>query len=314
MSNSQNKSLHPLLSICIPTYDRSNYLDYLLSNITEQIGVDSNLVEIIVSDNFSKDSTNLIIQKHQLNSLNLKYIRNYKNSGVANNLTTAIVNSSAKYCWLMGDDDALRDGALPYILEAIKSYNPDVIVANRYVCDSNLNLLYPENFLPEISQAKIFDFNYPSNILDYFGYVKNTTGMFNFISTLIIKKEEWIRSLEPPSFAQNLFPHVYKIIDILYNRQSRLLFLPEQIVLARTGNDRLDEFHGGSSFMSWQLHFKGNIELADHFFKTDQEVYDAFLSPIKSIISKGKEHYISLANNDGYYEEAVRTLKKLNIN
>lgn len=314
METTQNPNLHPILSICIPTFERSNFLDYLLSNILEQVGFDSNLVEIIVSDNFSQDSTSAIVQKYQLKRLNLRYIRNYKNLGFSNNLSAAILNSSAKYCWLMGDDDALRPGAILYILEAIKLHHPEAIIANRCVCDLNLNLLYSESFLPNSMQAKIFDFNYPSNILDYFSNITNTTGMFNFMSSLIIKKEEWVRSTEPPSFEKNLFPHVFKMIDILYNHQGRLLYLPEQIVLARTGNDRLDEVHGGSTFISWQLHFRGNIELADYFFSNNQEVYDAFLSPIKSIISKGKEHYILLANNGGFQEECDQTLKKLKIN
>lgn len=50
----------PLLSICIPTYNRMSYLERLVNCLTKQIAVinkEKNIVELIIIDNASEDNT-----------------------------------------------------------------------------------------------------------------------------------------------------------------------------------------------------------------------------------------------------------------
>ena len=55
----------PLLSICIPTYNRAEILDKSLESITKQdIFQKTDEVEIIVSDNCSQDNTHNIVHKY----------------------------------------------------------------------------------------------------------------------------------------------------------------------------------------------------------------------------------------------------------
>jgi hypothetical protein len=68
-----------------------------------------------------------------------------------------------------------------------------------------------------------------------------------------------------------------------------------------------------SEFNNWQLHFAGNIEVADHFFSDDPVAHSAFLSPIRNIVSPAKQHYLILAERENLTEEALLTLKKLGI-
>jgi hypothetical protein len=109
-----------------------------------------------------------------------------------------------------------------------------------------------------------------------------------------------------------MFPHIYKILDILRNQSGRILCIREPLVYART-NARLEGVHGGSEFKDWQIHFAGNIEVADHFFADDPTTFHAFLSPIKRIIEANKSAYIALAKREGYLEDALHTLMKLSI-
>ena len=68
-----------LLSICIPTYNRSNYLKICLNSIMSQ--VDINLpIEIIVSDNCSTDNSLEIIDEYINNPL-FRLIKQEKNLG-----------------------------------------------------------------------------------------------------------------------------------------------------------------------------------------------------------------------------------------
>lgn len=56
-----------LLSICIPTFNRAIQLEITLNSITQQeIFLNSNKIEIVISDNCSKDDTSTIVKKYLL--------------------------------------------------------------------------------------------------------------------------------------------------------------------------------------------------------------------------------------------------------
>ena len=58
----------PLLSICIPTYNRAEYLEGALKNIVTDSAFDSR-VEVIISDNASTDNTQEVGKKYSNLSL-----------------------------------------------------------------------------------------------------------------------------------------------------------------------------------------------------------------------------------------------------
>lgn len=68
----------PLLSICIPTYNRANYLINCLESIVHQDGFDEN-VEVVISDNCSDDNTEEIGKRYEAEYENVKYYRNEEN-------------------------------------------------------------------------------------------------------------------------------------------------------------------------------------------------------------------------------------------
>lgn len=307
------RNSRPLISICIPTYNRCKYLDYLLNNINEQIGESITMVQVTVSDNFSTDETWSVINKYQKNGLNLKYVRQPKNFGFVENLNFALQMADGEYCWLMGDDDAFRPGAISYMANLLKTYRPEVAISNRYVCDIDMNVISADQFMPSVKDLRIFDCNDPIDLLDYFSKNTSTIGMFNFISVIIIKRDAWFRSSKIPGVSTTLFPHVFKVIDILRNQHGRLLLVSEQTVFTRTGNDQFYVAPEGSEFARWQLHFSGNIEIADYFFSDNYQLYQSFLAPIRGIILSSREHYLSLAEKDGFLDDALATLKKLKI-
>ena len=59
-------SKKPLLSICIPTYNRETYLNRLLDSIVRQAEfTDTDDVEIVIDDGPSKDNTEVLVQEYQ---------------------------------------------------------------------------------------------------------------------------------------------------------------------------------------------------------------------------------------------------------
>lgn len=108
-----------ILSICIPTYNRAKYLDMSLTAITQQIlELETNEVEILVSDNCSSDNTQKVVEKYH--ELQVNYIRNAENIGADNNFLQCMNKAIGKYILLLGDDDILQPGSIKYIIKVLK--------------------------------------------------------------------------------------------------------------------------------------------------------------------------------------------------
>lgn len=68
-----------LLSICIPTYNRSQYLKKSIDSIISQKEFCNGLVEIVISDNASTDDTEDIVREYTEKFQNIHYSKNIEN-------------------------------------------------------------------------------------------------------------------------------------------------------------------------------------------------------------------------------------------
>lgn len=120
LSNPMNK---PLLSICIPTYNRAQLLKSALHNLVPQIIELGDTVELIVSDNCSQDDTVDAVAKYMENDAPIRYHRNERNLGAVRNILL-LCNELARgeYCWILGDDDRVRQGGVARIVEILREH------------------------------------------------------------------------------------------------------------------------------------------------------------------------------------------------
>jgi glycosyltransferase involved in cell wall biosynthesis len=119
-------TIKPLLTIAIPTYNRDNFLDRCLSCILEQLD-DNSLVEVIVSDNASTDSTNNIVMSYKQIYPNIIYICNETNLGFDGNFRQCFNKAKGKYLLCIGDDDILLPGAVKFILAILSAHEVGVV-------------------------------------------------------------------------------------------------------------------------------------------------------------------------------------------
>ncbi len=112
-----------ILSICIPTYNRAQYLKKTLTSIVSQFKNEDirRQVEIVISDNASEDNTREVVEEFKNRFENVKYFRNNKNLGFDRNLYNAIRKSEGLFCWTLNDDKILNSNALDYMLNILKS-------------------------------------------------------------------------------------------------------------------------------------------------------------------------------------------------
>lgn len=108
----------PLLSICIPTYNRSRYLKWLLTHFIEHKQLLSD-IEIVISDNCSDDDTETVATVYR-DCLPLIYSRNQKNIG-HKNLVAAYKLASGEYVAYLADDDLIDFRALRQSLDTLRS-------------------------------------------------------------------------------------------------------------------------------------------------------------------------------------------------
>ena len=114
------------LSICIPTYNRSHFLETLLRSLVEQIAASGRAgeIEVLVSDNASPDDTTVVAEQYHAS---IRYWRNSENIGPDANFLKLFGEATGQFIWLPGDDDTVRGDTLNYILRMIDTHDFDYL-------------------------------------------------------------------------------------------------------------------------------------------------------------------------------------------
>ncbi len=102
--------MSPLVSVCVITYNSSTTIIETLESIKKQTYKN---IELIISDDFSKDDTVNIVTKwlSENNSffIQTKLITTEANRGTCGNLNSAIQNSSGEWIKILAGDDLLKE-------------------------------------------------------------------------------------------------------------------------------------------------------------------------------------------------------------
>jgi abequosyltransferase len=113
--------MKPLLTVAIPTYNRSPKLDIQLEWASKAISKHWDQCELIVSDNASTDDTTTICNKWKEKLNNLIVFRQSSNLGLVGNVNFCITHAQGKYVWTIGDDDPINLDAVKSILKILKN-------------------------------------------------------------------------------------------------------------------------------------------------------------------------------------------------
>lgn len=122
----------PLLSICIPTYNRSKYLKKSLDSIVTQNEFLDGTVEIVISDNASTDDTEEIVKPYLEKFANISYSRNAENVR-DKNFPIVLSKAHGQLRRLCNDTLVFKPDDLRKICSIIKEYDnsrPFIFFAN----------------------------------------------------------------------------------------------------------------------------------------------------------------------------------------
>lgn len=158
------------ISICVPSYNRAEFLYPLLKSIYNQDYTKSNDdFEVIICEDVSPQRDKISLEFHRFlsdyNPSNLRLSLNAENLGYDKNLRNCIQQAKGKYCLIMGNDDLLNEGALTKIVTMLRA-NPDVVVTTRAyawfqdnpaeLCDTVRHLPEDKLFSPGLDAIRFF--------------------------------------------------------------------------------------------------------------------------------------------------------------
>jgi glycosyltransferase involved in cell wall biosynthesis len=99
-----SESIFPLVSICIPTYNRAAKLERAVKSL---LICDYPNIEILISDNASSDQTAIVCERLKALDNRVRYYRHRNNEGLTHNFSYARSMGRGKYFLWHGDDDYL---------------------------------------------------------------------------------------------------------------------------------------------------------------------------------------------------------------
>ena len=166
-----------VLAICIPTYNRAEFVKYQLQHIipsAKKFGI-----ELVVSDNSENSETAELVSKFQEEYPLIQYHRNERNIGDLN-FMKAISYPAACYRWIITDSTLFDEAQLLRILSIAEQKKYDYILVNARTDKAQGEKEYSDynQLLSDLGWrlTHLSSFVYSGKVVDLVGNVKRYQG------------------------------------------------------------------------------------------------------------------------------------------
>lgn len=132
----------PLVSFCIPTFNRSRYLESLLGSLEEPLAAFPYPYEIVIADNASTDRTPAVIEAFAAR-LPIRAIRHAENIGGFANFQFVTGEAAGRYMVYIADDDSLM---VEHVASTIARMEADPGIAVVYAPQVTLDLVADKDY------------------------------------------------------------------------------------------------------------------------------------------------------------------------
>ena len=216
-----------LLSICIPTLNRGNFIGETLENLTAQLREG---VEIVIVDGGSTDATKEIVQSFVSRYPKIRYVRSKlscsvpSNQGFDRDCDLAVELAQGTYCWLMTDDDLFAQGAVAEVLSHVGA-GYDLIFSSAKVCSLDFSRVL-EPSLPKIDSDRKY------SRAQWDDFTKEIGPQLTFLGAVIIRRAVWMERDRSKHYGTG-FVHVGVI---LAKPLDGIIAIARPLVIIRYGN------------------------------------------------------------------------------
>ncbi len=287
----------PVLSVCIPTFNRDKYLDTAIASVAKQINkyCIKDDIEICISDNASTDNTDEIVKKWKNTSdIKIVYHRNDKNLGADRNFLKVIDLSSGKYCWFLSSDDLAMETSITTILEDISKNDFDIYLYSRQNFVSDTKTSFMETWLDKEFIVS------NDNLKIYISNMNKLGGIFSYISSIVFERNKWIGFIKDnpknvEQFVGSQYVHAFVLLNMI-KRGSIMKSMNTPIVYNRIGN---------SGFLEKSNYFK-RIKLDYSYLPMANTIYGSEIeNEIKKLL-KRKNTFLKLLRAKYYLDESEK--------
>lgn len=179
-----------LLSIAIPTVDRKPFLELTLNQFIPQVLRNTDIVELVVSNNASEDDTDEYLSELVSNYSFLRYFKTNDRLDLFESFSKAVHKSQGKYVILWGDDDIPSPYLIETLLTTIKN-NPNIGLIHY-------NRLIGYNSGLDMKSLKLCRRTYGEMVQIYENLSEFNELFFydeTFMSAMVFQKVDWDKGL-----------------------------------------------------------------------------------------------------------------------
>ncbi len=213
----------PLISLCIPAFNRPATLRELLQSVAMQSETD---FEIAIREDASPQRATIraVVDEFRRShpDRTVRYAENKCNLGYDGNLRALIDTAEGSYCMFMGDDDLLLPGAVTSVASALRAYPETQVVLRTYATVGGDGRQVAHRYF---SDARYF----PPGAESMVTFFRRSI----VISGLTLHRDN-SAFLRTDRFDGTLLYQLY-LVGMLMSRGPGL-FLPEALALVRAGN------------------------------------------------------------------------------
>ena len=220
----------PLISLCIPAFNRPATLGQLLESVATQGEAD---FEIVIREDASPQRVAIraVVDEFRRShpDRTLRYAENERNLGLDANLRALIEMAEGSHCMFMGDDDLVLPGAVGIVASALRMYPDTQVLLRSYALIGSDGKQVAHRYFPD---ARHFAPGAESIVTFFRRSI--------VISGLTVHRDH-SASLQTDRFDGTLLYQLY-LVGMLMSRGAGL-FLPDALALVRPG-------YGGTFFGS----------------------------------------------------------------
>ncbi len=213
----------PVLSLCIPTYNRRDKLARLVNGIQQNVQNAAGKIELCISNNASTDGTNEFLKELSPRKY-ISVIRQSENVGFDKNYAAVFSMAKGNYVWILGDDDIVVENGLEILLQLLQNESPDYAFVHIVGADGD----QPQYF-PDMKPGK-----YPASKLRSM-LCKDGLDMFGFIGSHVFSKSSLDILINNEDALTSGWPHLIQLLATSDSMKSFLVTPP----LARQISDGL---------------------------------------------------------------------------
>lgn len=229
----------PVLSIIIPTYERSDELALTVISIADQmLGDLAHKVEIIITDNASGPDTVGKIKFLAAQYASVSYLLNKRDEGGSFQSFAAPWRARGRWTWVFGSDDILADGGLAPVVAMLEREQPSFAALNKQVYNHDLS--------EEIWSAAN---SVPDRRFDRFENLMAAVGLGQLaVMTGNIELTESARAFDPAPFLKSDSRHAHVAAYLKKHYGKPAYYAAQPCVIHRTASAGPREDRAGAAF------------------------------------------------------------------